>query len=212
VLAVAASMLLFAWWTGVASAAPANIEICKYGDMTAGVTFHFTLTKGGTTIPGGGDYLVQGGGGCGPSLPTTSGNVVIQENIVGDWMMTDAVVHPGTNATLVKANPATGKITVTVGAVATGGEAIVDVTNAPLAGTVKICKTSSEPAFQGKLYSFTVNGLQASATSNTGNTPGQCSQAFTIQPGSKINVTESVPPNQQVQTSRAPTRRSSARR
>jgi len=198
-------MLLFAWWTGVASAAPATLEICKGGDMTAGVVFHFTITKGG--VPVGGDYAVTGGGtdangapvfGCGAPIATTTGNVVVKEDLGANptYMMTD--IAAGANATAVRTNPANGTGTFTLGP-ATGGESIINVTNAPLTGTVKICKTTREPAFFDKAYSFTVNGQPASARSGTAaGQPGQCSAPFTIQPGSRINVTETVPVGQQV--------------
>jgi len=198
VLAVAASALLFAWWAGVASAAPGTIEVCKdavAGDQVAGVDFFFSITKGtGTVVTN--NLKVTGGGCSGPIATPSTGNFTVAEDLSsGKYMMTGATVNGGS---IVRTNVAAGKVTVAVGP-ATAGETQVHITNALVGATVKVCKTTNEPAFLNKEYSFTIAGVPVVATSGaTKGVPGACSQAIAIQPGSRINVFESVPPQQQV--------------
>jgi hypothetical protein len=200
VVAVASSALLYAWVTGVVSAAGGvqggTIEICKdavAGDGVAGQPFSFTLMKGLNTIATG---IPVTGGSCSSGIPvnSTTGNFkVIEDLSSGAYMMTDASI---VNGTLVKTTLSTGTVTFTMGP-SSLGETQVHVSNQIVGSTLKVCKVSQ--SLLNAQFSFTVQGQPA--TASTGSAPGvagNCSHAFSFATGAVVTVTESVPPNEQV--------------
>ena len=178
-LAVAASALLLAWWTGVASAASAGLEICKAGDNgAAGQQFFFDVSKGTTAVA---THLEVDGGGCTTVPNAPNGNLKITEDLTsGDWMVTGINLLAG--GPIVRSNLTAGTVTVTVNT--TGSETQMQYVNAPISGTVKVCKITNTASFLNKQYSFTINGTPVTAWSGTiagqpgsAATPSRCSRA-----------------------------------
>jgi hypothetical protein len=189
-----AAALVVAWWAGAAatrSTANGSIEICKSGaNGAAGQTFSFTLTKGTTSLP----PVTVTAPGCSRAVTVAAGSWTVQEDLSsGSWMVAGISVLGGT---VVTETDSAGKIKVTVPAGA--NETQVSFTNAPVSGTIKVCKWSSTPSFQGKQYSFTAAGQTLTAVAGSSAASAGCSGAVSLAPGSRINVTENVPANQQV--------------
>jgi hypothetical protein len=181
-VAVLTAALVSAVWAGVASAAPGTLEICKTADNgTSGQSFSFTATHAGVSTP----VTVQGNSCSGPGVLSGNGTWTITENNSANWVFVGATAVPP--AALVSVTPSKSQVKVTVAA---NADTAVFVTNAGATGNVKVCKTSK--SFSGQ-YSFTVNGTPVTAVAN-----GACSIAVDQQPGSRINITESVPAGEQV--------------
>jgi len=193
-LAVAASVLVFAWWSGVASAANGTLEICKVGSNgtdVGGSTFSFSAQKGQNGTP---LTITVTPPQCSHDV-VPAGKYTITENLSSgglEYQQTGASTIPV--GALLNENAAAAKTKVNVPA---GGDTHVTIAN-QLAGTVvKVCKTSTDFTTPppGPSYSFTIGGTNVSATAN-----GGCSTAVKVQALSVILVTESVPPGDQVTT------------
>ena len=193
VVAVAASALLCAMWTGIASAAgagPGSIEICKAPDNgAAGQSFSFTATLGTSTL-----NATVTGGSCSAPMSAKAGSWVILEDLSsGLWTMTADSVVPSAN--WVSDNVKVGKVKINV---VSGQETQVTVTNAPALATIKVCKWSSSPALQGAQYSFTIGSSPVTAVAGKNQANAGCSTALPTQPGTKIKITEAVPSGETV--------------
>jgi len=212
-----ASALLFAWWTGVASAATTTgtLEICKSGDNGAtGQNFNFSVARGQNTVgtvtnlPGG----AAGGSNCAtvaaPSggaaqLPLAGSNgpikyKITETNGTGNtlaWQMVGADVPAGGGTATLNA---TSQI-VTVTLDQNAPDTAVVITNSLQGSFVKICKVTSTQAFVGGEYDFTISPAQgtqqnpvnsAKATAGTATAPGTCSDLIPTQQGSIFTISE----------------------
>jgi len=190
-LTVAASALLFAWWTGVAPAAAATgtLEICKAGangTSVGGQPFTFTVQKGAQTPQ---TVTVTAPHCSDVTVPT--GTITVTENLTSnglDYQQVDATTVP--ESALFSENPNTAKTKITVNA---NDNIILTVTNQLAATSVKVCKTTATAQFDGAEYAFTIAGTPVTAIAN-----GACSNTVAVQAGSVITVAETVPTNQQV--------------
>jgi hypothetical protein len=200
VVAVASSALLCALWAGVASAAkPAagtfTLEICKDGSNGAtGTTFNFTVT--GVT----GEVAVVGGTcqSLNASIPN-KGTLTIQEDSSNPsgWVVQSitATDQSGADVSNGTATLKSGKVTITPVA---DSDVTVTYVNAQAASTLKICKWSSAAALQNQQYSFTVGNQTVTAVSGSSPGTGTCSALISEQIGSKVKITEQVPPKETV--------------
>jgi hypothetical protein len=211
-LAVVASALLVAWWSGVASAAAVTgtVEVCKSdANGTVGQIFDFQLYKGnGTNNPIGSPaaVTVQGGGSCatlatGLNVANANGPITyhIAETLDPStpnpqvWQIVGAANGPGSNASITGFDASKGTVTFTLDQ--NGGENAIVISNALAGASLKICKVSSDQSIIGNSYTFTLLGQQVSATAQAvgSNDPALCSFPIAIQQGSKIVVTEAIP-------------------
>jgi hypothetical protein len=208
-LAAATSVLMFAWWTGVASAATTTgtLEICKSGDNGAGgASFDFTVSKGQNVV--GTATGVVGGNTCGPVLDANGQAALLPvSNANGPikYKIAEANTPNSGNNTawnIVGASSVGGAIVSTTSQLVTatlsqsGGDTAVTVTNAPQGSAVKVCKTTGVPAFVGKTYTFAVspqqNGVTSvSATAGASPNVGSC-QLIQTQQNSTFTITENA--------------------
>ena len=168
-----------------------SLSICKAAaNGAAGASFAFTATNLAT---GAKQVLSVGGGTCSRSVPADPGSYKVQEDTgAGLWTMAGAFVIP--TSLEVSENDSAGWVKVEV---IENTETQVTITNAPAAATLMVCKWSKSRAIRGSSLAFTVGDQTVTATARTKASPG-CSGTVTIQPGSRITVSESVPAGEQV--------------
>jgi hypothetical protein len=169
-----------------------QLEICKAPDNNAaGQPFRFSAVNlaGGAPVT-----ITVVGGTCAPAFDAAVGKWQITEDLtIGLWKMAGAVVVPSTQ--LVLENDALGWVKVRV---SKNQETQVTVIDKQAGATLKVCKYSSAPAFQGSEYSFTVGTSVVTATAGATRTTAGCSFPVSVQPGSLIKITEALPAGDKV--------------
>jgi hypothetical protein len=173
-----------------------QIELCKdQGGGAAGVTFNFTAVNltTGQSIP-----LTAIGGTCSMAVSVSPGRWQITEDLSsGLWQMVGSSVQPTFN--LIGSSLSGGWVKVKVVAKA---ETQVTFVDQQAGATLKICKWSATPQFQGSQYSFTIGAAGTTVTAVAGSSAktAGCSTAVSVMPGSIIKVTEATPPNEFVKS------------
>ena len=173
---------------------PAELSICASADNdAAGGTFTFTgtnLTTGESLTP-----ITVRGGRCSAATGVNAGRWKIFEDLgSGLWNLAGTSVQPSRD--WLAENDGAGWVKVKV---VQGQETQVTFANEPPAATIRVCKYSSSPAFQGTQYSFTVGASKTlTAVAGPRKTTAGCSTALAEEPGAGVKVAEAVPAGERV--------------
>jgi probable HAF family extracellular repeat protein len=168
-----------------------SLSICvDAANGAVGAAFGFTATN----LDSGGSQTVSvSGGTCSAPFIADPARYKLTEDLgSGLWKSVDVAALPA--GALLSSNDAAGWVKVSV---RSGVETDVTFTNAQAPAAINVCKWSKSKAIRGSSFAFTVGRQIVTATARTKASPG-CSGLLTIQPGSKITVTESVPAGEQV--------------
>jgi hypothetical protein len=175
-----------------AGTAPGQLEICKAADNgAAGVSFTFTATNLTTNAV---QSVTVVGGTCATPFSADAAKWLIQENLSsGLWTVTGVATQPASALLANKAAQGWAKVLVT-----SGVETQVTFTNDQASATLKVCKWSHTPELQGAQFSFTVGTQTVTAVAGSSVPTAGCSAALSVQPGSRLNVTEALPAQEKV--------------
>lgn len=153
---------------------------------TAGSSFTFNLSS---ITTGAQQSVTVSGGTCSSSLPVDAGKWLINEDLSsGLWGMTGVTTQPAANLLAEKDSIGQAKVSTPSGA-----DTAVTFTNQPAQATLKVCQWSRTPQYQGSQFSFTINQSTVTAVAGSSASTAGCSAALPFQPGSKVQVVESVP-------------------
>jgi hypothetical protein len=176
-----------------AATGPGTLTICMAGDNgTVGSPFSFALTN---LTTGATQSVAVTGGSCSGAMGVDPGKWLIQEDLSSKlWVMSGVVTDPEANLLTEKDPLGQAKVNVFSGA-----PVQVTITNTESLATLKVCDWSRTPALQGSQFSFTV-GTYGTVTAVAGTTAAGagCSGIVNLQPGSRIQVTESLPAQENV--------------
>jgi hypothetical protein len=201
---VAATRTIVTFTNGTSSGGSSNpppgsvgtLELCKSSaNGMADKAFQFSLN-------GGAPFTVNGGACSGP-LTTRSGSNVVAELSSPAGQVSGIDVTPATRLVATDLPQQSVTVTVPAGSTAYSKTKVTFTNSAPsgpsppssATGDLKICKISSTPAFQGRLFTFALNaGSAFSIEAGTPATP-VCSAPVSYPIGTRVVAQELEMPN-----------------